>query len=445
MAPKKNAAKAVSPADSPVEAPLDAAIPTLGRPKFKCPKEDGYFVSDDAAGTLVYISKKGFENHRDAPVFFEEAGPRRKIFFDPPKTKLAIVTCGGICPGTNDLIRSIVMEAHHNYGVAATLGIRYGFRGFIPECRHDVVELTPKNVAHIHEFGGTMLGASRGPQSSEEIVDALERMNINFLILIGGVGTMRAADKILSEIRARNLNIGVICIPKTVDNDISFASCAVGFRTAAEKATESIACAHTEAVGAPYGIGLVKLMGRYSGFIAAEACMSLKHVNFALLPEERFELLGERGFLPALEKRLKERGHSVVVVAEGAGQHLLPGTRGTDASGNPILGDICGLLLAQIKDYFKKTSLPITLKYIDPSYIIRAVPANAADAISCGFLGQHAVHAGMAGKTGLMISNFHDRYVHVPLPLVIKARKRIDLHSHYWCAVHDATGQPPMA
>jgi len=436
--------QAATPKDAPVEA-SDSGIMSLGKPHFDCPKERGHFVSENANGTLVYISKKGFENHREEPVFFEEAGPRRKIFFDPPKTKVAIVTCGGVCPGTNDVIRSIVMDAHHNYGVAATLGIRYGFRGFIPECRHDVMELTPDSVAHIHEFGGTLLGSSRGPQSSEEIVDALERMNINILIIVGGVGSMRAADKIMAEIHARGLKIAVICVPKTVDNDVSYVSCAVGFRTAVEKATEAIACAHIEAEGAPYGIGLVKLMGRYSGFIAAEACMGLKHVNLALLPEERFELRGERGFLPALEKRLKDRGHCVVVAAEGAGQHLLPGTEQTDASGNPILGDICGLLQKEIKSYFKETGLPVTMKYIDPSYIIRSVPANTWDAIYGGFLGQHALNAGMAGKTGLIISNFHDRYVHVPLSLVIRARKRIDPSSHYWWAVRDATGQPPLS
>ncbi|QLA17469.1 ATP-dependent 6-phosphofructokinase [Desulfolutivibrio sulfoxidireducens] len=424
--------------------PEDVRIATLGEPHVACPKVCGRFVSDEPS-VSAFITKKEAEEHGDAPVFFEEAGPRERIFFDPAKTKVAIVTCGGICPGINDVIRAVVMEAHHNYGVAATLGIRYGLRGFIPACRHDVMELHPGNVADIHEFGGTLLGSSRGPQSIEEIVDALERMNINFLVLIGGVGGMRAAGAIVAEIAARGLPIGVVGIPKTIDNDMRFVARTFGFLTAVEKATESIACAHTEAVGAPYGIGLLKLMGRSSGFIAATAAMGLKHVNFVLIPEERFALHGPGGFLAALDDRLTRRGHAVVVVAEGAGQHLLPPTGETDASGNPVLGDICGLIIKEAKAYFKDKGLPITLKYIDPSYIIRSVPANVADAVYCGFLGQHAVHAGMAGKTGLLVSSMHDRYVHVPLALVSADRRRIDTDSDFWQAALDSTGQARLA
>ncbi len=417
------------------------AVPTLGQPACDSPKHVGAFVPDDA-GVLVGISRGSVSCDGDTPVFFEEAGPRQRIFFTPQKTKIAIVTCGGICPGINDVIRSIVMEAHHQYGVAATLGIRYGLRGFIPACRHDVLEFSPENVAEIHEFGGTILGSSRGPQPVDEIVDAMERMGIGFCIFIGGVGTMRAASAIQAEITSRNLPIGVVCIPKTVDNDIHFVSRTFGFLTAAEKATEAIACAHVEALGAPYGIGLVKLMGRQSGFIAAEASMGLKHVNIVLVPEEPFALAGEGGVLDELEKRLRGRGHAVIVAAEGAGQHLIPATGRFDPSGNPVLGDFCALLTAEIKRHFKARSLPITLKVIDPSYIVRAGMANTADAVYCGFLGRLAVHAGMAGKTGIVIGSVNDRYVHVPLPLVTRERKHIDTDSDYWQAVLDSTGQP---
>jgi len=422
--------------------PEDVRIARLGESRVACPKICGRFVPDEPS-VMAFITKKQIGEYGGEPVYFEEAGPRERIFFDPAKTKCAIVTVGGICPGINDVIRAVVMEAHHNYGVAATLGIRYGLRGFIPSCRHDVLELTPDNVADIHEFGGTLLGSSRGPQPVDEVVDALERMNINFLVLIGGVGGMRAASRIVDEIAARGLPIGVVGIPKTIDNDMRFVARTFGFVTAVEKATEAIACAHTEAVGAPYGIGLLKLMGRNSGFIAATAAMGLKHVNFVLIPEERFALHGPDGFLAALGDRLVRRGHAVVVAAEGAGQHLLPPTDEVDASGNPVLGDICGLLMREIKSYCQ--GLPITLKYIDPSYIIRSVPANVADAVYCGFLGQHAVHAGMAGKTGLLVSSMHDRYVHVPLALASADRRRIDTASEFWQAVLDSTGQPRLA
>ncbi|KHK03764.1 ATP-dependent 6-phosphofructokinase [Desulfovibrio sp. TomC] len=424
--------------------PADTAVSTLGQSACASPKCSDAFTTDEA-GVLVGISRDTLATKDVAPVFFEEAGPRQQLFFSPHKTKIAIVTCGGICPGINDVIRSIVMEAHHHYGVAATLGIRYGLRGFIPACRHDVMEFFPDNVAEIQQFGGTILGSSRGSQPVDEIVDAMERLGIGFCIFIGGVGTMRAAEAIGAEIAGRDLPIGVVCIPKTVDNDIHFVSRTFGFSTAAEQATEAIACAHVEAVGAPYGIGLVKLMGRQSGFIAAEASMGLKHVNMVLVPEEPFALTGPGGVIDVLETRLRTRGHAVIVAAEGAGQHLVDETGRTDPSGNPVLGDFCGLLSAEIKRHFKEKALPITMKAIDPSYIIRSVPANTADAVYCGFLGRLAVHAGMAGKTGLMIGSVNDRYVHVPLPLVTRERKHIDIHSDYWQAVLDSTGQPRFA
>jgi 6-phosphofructokinase 1 len=424
--------------------PADTAVAQLGQAGCDSPKCSGAFI-DDTSGVLVGITRQSLAAKDAEPVFFEEAGPRQKLFFSPHKTKIAVVTCGGICPGINDVIRSIVMEAHHQYGVAATLGIRYGLRGFIPACRHDVMELTPDSVAEIHEFGGTILGSSRGPQAVDEIVDAMERLGIGFCIFIGGVGTMRAASAIVAEIAARNLDMGVVCIPKTVDNDIHFVSRTFGFATAVQQATESIACAHVEAVGAPYGIGLVKLMGRHCGYIAAEASMGLKHVNMVLMPEEAFALDGPGGVLDVLEKRLRSRGHAVIVAAEGAGQHLVGDTGRFDPSGNPILGDFCGLLAGRIKAHFKTAGLPITLKSIDPSYIIRSVPANTADAVYCGFLGRLAVHAGMAGKTGLVIGSVNDHFVHVPLALVTRERKRIDTASDYWQAVLDSTGQPRFA
>ena len=328
-------------------------------------------------------------------------------------------------------------------GVASTLGIRFGLEGFIPKYGHEIVELTPENVSNCHVFGGTILGSSRGPQSDEEIVDAMERMNINVLFMIGGDGTMRAAGRIQKEIERRGLRVSVIGIPKTIDNDISFISKSFGFDSAVEKATEAIRCAHTEATGAFNGVGFVKVMGRESGFIAAEAALALKEANFVLVPEMSFELEGEHGLLQELEQRLQSRRHAVIVCAEGAGQHLLEQTGSVDASGNPVLGDICELLIARIKKHFKEKDIPLTLKFIDPSYIIRSVPANAIDRVYCGFLGQHAVHAAMAGKTGTVVSKLQDSYVHLPLNLVTLERRRLNIGSDYWRAVLETTGQVP--
>ncbi|MFP4516861.1 MAG: ATP-dependent 6-phosphofructokinase [Desulfovibrionales bacterium] len=419
---------------------LEPGIPVLGTPKIKSPLPFNFIR--DTSGVLINITADCVDQVCSIdPTYFQEAGPREKIYFDPSKTKCAIVTCGGLCPGINDVIRAIVMEALHRYGVHTTLGIRYGLEGFIPSYGHDVMELTPENVSSIHEFGGTILGSSRGPQPPEEIVDSLERLNVSILYLIGGDGTMRAAQKIQEEINHRKLKIGIIGIPKTIDNDIPFISRSFGFDTAVEKATEAIRSAHTEALGACNGIGMVKVMGREAGFIAAQAALALKDVNYVLVPEDKFEIHGPKGLIASLEKRLTQRRHAVIVVAEGAGQDLVPST-GTDASGNPVLGDISALLIAEIRKHFKERNISVTLKFIDPSYIIRSVPANSNDRIYCGFLGQNAVHAAMAGKTGMVVTKMHENYVHIPLHLVTGGRKRLDIDSNYWQAILESTGQP---
>jgi 6-phosphofructokinase 1 len=426
--------------------PKSTEISTVGTAKIANPIKFGRFVEEDDA-VLVNISRRtveGAPKSRKKPehIYFEPAGPRDKIYYDPSKTKCAVVTCGGLCPGLNDVIRAIVMAAYHEYRVPSVLGIQYGLAGFIPEQGYDVIELTPDFVSRIHEFGGTVLGSSRGPQDPEAIVDALERMNVSILFMVGGDGTMRAASTVVAEIAKRGLSISVVGLPKTIDNDINYVSPSFGFDTSVETAAMAIKGAHVEATGAPWGIGLVKVMGRDAGFIAAQSALSCQEVNFCLIPEEPFDIYGPKGFLAALDERMKERGNAVIVVAEGAGQDLLEDSGKQDASGNVKLSDIAALLKREILDHFRKQDIEATLKYIDPSYIIRSVPANANDRIYCSFLGIHAVHAGMSGRTGLVISRWNGRYVHIPMAVVTRGKKRINTCSNYWRAVLESTGQP---
>lgn len=375
---------------------------------------------------------------------FEKAGPRNKIYFEPAKTRVAVVTCGGLCPGINNVIRSIVMELHYRYGVRTIYGMRYGYQGFIPKYGHETLMLTPQEVEDIHEKGGSILSSSRGPQDVGQIVDCLERMNICLLFTIGGDGTLRGTEEIYREISRRGLKIGVIGIPKTVDNDIAFVKKTFGLETAFSVAAEAIRDAHTEARGAPYGVGLVKVMGRMSGFIAANAALALNEVNYVLIPEVPFDLDGEKGLFKSLEQRLRRRKHAVIIVAEGAGQKFVEvGGDRKDDSGNPVLGDIGIFLKIEIKKYFKEhTDLYINVKYIDPSYMVRSPAANAHDSIYCMQLAQNAVHAGMAGKTGMLVGYWNDQITHVPIKLATSRRKCLSPEDTLWLNVLEATGQP---
>jgi 6-phosphofructokinase 1 len=419
---------------------LDTTVRVLGPCKLESSLPYRTWADDNCVH--IYLDEELTDlSVKPTSVCFEAAGPRSSLYFDPSRAKCAIVTCGGLCPGINDVIRAIVLEGYHAYNVPAILGIPYGLEGFIPKYKHKLLELTPASVADIHRFGGTILGSSRGPQSAEEIVDFLERCNVSALFIIGGDGTMKAALGISKEIGKRRLKMSVIGIPKTIDNDINFVPQSFGFETAVFQATQAIECAHTEACGTPNGIGLVKLMGRQSGFIAARAALAMKDVNFVLVPEAPFELEGERGLLKALEERLIHRKHAVIVAAEGAGQHLLGKTATSDASGNQKLGDIAALLRSAIDTHLSAKGIPYSLKYIDPSYIIRSVPANANDKVYCGFLGQYAVHAAMAGRTDVVIGKLQERYVHLPLELVTQKRRTMNIYSELWRAVLESTGQ----
>ncbi len=379
---------------------------------------------------------------------FEPAGPQRKIFFDPSKCRAGIVTCGGLCPGLNDVIRGLVMELSFHYGVRKIYGFRNGYQGFIARYGRSVVDLTPELVSGINEHGGTILGTSRGEQDSHEIVDCLERMNINVLFVIGGDGSLRGALDVAAVIAERGERIAVVGIPKTIDNDIQFIDQSFGFQTAFSVATESIRSAHVEAKASPNGVGLVRLMGRHSGFIACYASLGTSDANFVLIPEVPFHLQGDNGFLIALRQRLEQRGHAVIVVAEGAGQHLLSNGdgsgNGTDASGNVKLHDVGLYLKQKISDYFTANHLELNLKYIDPSYAIRSVPANPYDSVYCLRLAHNAVHAAMSGRTEMVVGRWHNRFVHVPMALAIRERYKVDPDGDLWMSVLEATGQARM-
>jgi len=420
---------------------LDLTITRLGECRIPSPMTGIQFVSD--SDNVLYHSdqrkiKEFLGAGEDLPCF-EMAGPREKIYFDPSKLKCGIVTCGGLCPGVNDVIRAIVLGLFYHYGVETVFGFRYGYEGLTYRHGHVPLELKPDIVGDIHKKGGTILGSSRGPQDISEMVDTLERMNVRVLFTIGGDGTLRGAQAIAEEIAQRNLKIGVVGIPKTIDNDISFVEQSFGFETAVSASRTAVYSAHTEAIGARNGVGLVKLMGRDSGFIAAYATLANNDVNFCLVPEVRFTL---EVFLDALKDRLERRGHSVIVAGEGAGQDLMEARQERDASGNIRFGDIGLFLMDQIKNYFNEAGIEVNLKYIDPSYTIRSMPANPKDSAFCLLLGHNAVHAAMTGRTNMLVGNWKGAFTHVPIELAVSKRKQINPIGRFWSNVLSCTGQP---
>jgi len=375
------------------------------------------------------------------PLSLEHAGPRQKIFFDPAKVKAAIVTCGGLSPGINNVVRTVVLELIHNYGVPEVVGIRFGYEGLNPAVGRPPMNLTPEVVENIHHHGGTILGTSRGPQEPHTTVDFLVRQGINILFCIGGDGTQRGSHAIAMEVARRGLNIAVVGIPKTIDNDIEFCYTTFGFATAVAQAEVAIDRAHVEAKSVFNGVGLVKLMGREAGFITATAVLASGEANFCLVPELPLELHGPQGFLAKLKRRLEARSHAVVVVAEGAGQHLLEEIAGADASGNRRLGDIGYFLKDQIESYLKAEGVPTSVKYFDPSYLIRSLPAEAFDSLLCERFARAAVHAAMSGRTDLLIGLWHNHLIHVPLTTSTGLKKRLDPEGELWTSVLSLTGQ----
>jgi 6-phosphofructokinase 1 len=432
--------------DLPNQSQLQVA--RLGPCEFHSPLIDrGEALIDDSARILVSSDTRELETYfkgGEVPPSFELAGPRKELYFNPNHLTAGIVTCGGLCPGLNDVIRSLVMTLNYVYGTKRIVGFRYGYAGLASKCPEKPLLLTPEMVGLIQNTGGTLLGSSRGAQSPREMVDTLVAWDVSILFAVGGDGTLRGASAIADEVSRRKLPISVIGIPKTIDNDIQWVQRSFGFLTAVEEARRAITAAHAEAAGARNGVGMVKLMGRHSGFIAASATLANPDVNFCLIPEVPFSLRGEGGFLSILVDRLLERQHAVVVVAEGAGQEMLqdPEKLALVASRNIKLQDIGVFLRDEIKSYCKEKKLEINIKYIDPSYTIRSQPANSNDSAYCLVLAQHAVHAGMAGKTDMLVGFWNDKFVYMPISLSTSQRRQLDPLGEEWQYLLQMTGQP---
>lgn len=423
------------------------SITNLGPSKRRSPIEltqAQRYVDDTTRISFNPIIRAKAQPISPEPLGFELAGPREFIFHDPALVHAGIVTCGGLCPGLNAVIRGLVMQLWHRYGVRKITGIRYGYQGLANTSSENFVDLSPQSVVNIHEQGGTILGSSRGAPTIEQMAQTINSKGFRMLFVIGGDGTMRGANKLAAELRRSNTPVGIIGIPKTIDNDIPFVRRSFGFETAVERACEAVFCAHEEARGARNGIGLVKLMGRNSGYIAANATLATGHVNFCLVPEVPFTLEGERGLFAMVAKRIRDSGHAVIAVAEGAGQKFFASNDLRDDSGNAKLHDIGMFLKEKLGQELAARNIAYSLKYIDPSYLIRSAPANPNDRLFCARLAQNAVHAAMAGKTGMLIGLWHGVMTHVPFTALEGSTQAIDPGGELWFNVLEMTGQPAL-
>ncbi|XP_022890261.1 ATP-dependent 6-phosphofructokinase 4, chloroplastic [Olea europaea var. sylvestris] len=398
------------------------------------------FVSpEDMVAQKIVVQK---ESHRG--VHFRRAGPREKVYFTSEEVRACIVTCGGLCPGINTVLREIVCGLNYMYGVDDILGIQGGYRGFYSK---NTIKLTPKVVNDIHKRGGTFLQTSRGGHDTNKIVDNIQDRGINQVYIIGGDGTQKGAAAIYKEVEKRGLRVAVAGIPKTIDNDIAVIDKSFGFDTAVEEAQRAINAAHVEVESVENGVGIVKLMGRYSGFIAMHATLASRDVDCCLIPEAPFYLEGQGGLFEFIEQRLKENGHIVIVLAEGAGQDYVAQSMHAvdekDASGNRLLLD-SGLWLTQkIKDHFTNVQkMAINMKYIDPTYMIRAIPSNASDNIYCTLLAQSAVHGAMAGYTGFTVGPVNSRHAYIPISCVTETQNTVKLTDRMWARLLASTNQP---
>ncbi len=425
--------------DFTVEALGDPSVPTTTRRK--------PYIKEDEVIAFSSQAKNIFHQIEHCKIFpgFEKAGPRELLFHHPNHLKAGIITCGGLCPGLNNVIKGLVKTLQGDYGVNNIVGIRYGYRGLSQKSQHAPIELNCDRVDHLHTQGGTILGSSRGNQDPGEMVDQLLSNGIGLLFCVGGDGTLRGAMAIANEVNRRKLPIGIIGIPKTIDNDLGFIEKTFGFETSVQIASEIITSAHQEAMGAENGIGIVKLMGRDSGFIAATATLANSVVDFCLIPEIELELDGERGLIEALKTRLSQNSHAVIVVAEGAGQGLFANApERKDQSGNVLKEDIGVFLRDEINKRLHAEGISPSMKYLDPSYHIRSVPAIASDAVFCHLLAEHAVHAGMAGKTNMVVGHWNNFFTHIPISLATQERRMVDLDGALWEGILSATQQDEL-
>ena len=364
-------------------------------------------------------------------------GPRFHIALDNLRVKACIMTCGGLCPGLNVVIRELVMALRYNYGVAEIYGIKWGFLGFTQkECW---IKLEPEDVKHIHLLGGTVLGTSRRGFDGEEISKQLIKNNVNMVFFIGGDGTHRGIKELSKILKEKKKKIILVGIPKSIDNDMPIIDKSFGLESVVQESVRTIRAANVEANCNLNGIGLVKLFGRSSGFVAMLSTLAARDVNICLIPEIPFNLYGENGLLDFIFQRMQVKEHCVIVVSDGARFSVKDYKT---SNGRPV-EDIGLVIKKEIIEKSEELGIEVNLKYMDPTYVVRAVPANEYDCNLCAKLAESAVHCAFAGFTNFSVGMINNKPCMIPLEKMCgKSERKVEFNSDDYLMLLASTGQP---
>ena len=385
--------------------------------------------------TLGVAKRRSAGTPAELPAF-NPGGPREKLYFEPSTVTAAIVTCGGLCPGLNNVVRALVLQLANAYGVKSILGFRNGYSGLTDTSAP--LALTPELVRDIHNRGGTILGTSRGGQEPAAMVDTLARHRVDMLFVIGGDGSLRGAQKIAAKpppatAARRGGHPEDHRQRHSVDRPELRLPDRVRPRRRVDPRRAHRGRVHRRRRGTGQADGPAQRLHRL--------LCDTRQPRSRLRPDPR-SLLPARQLpaLPAQARRsagARSRGRR-----RGRRAGAVPRSAETDASGNARLGDIGALLRERVTAHFAQHGTPLSLRYVDPGYAIRSVPANAFDAVYCARLAQAAVHAGMAGFTSMVVARWHGRFIHLPIALATATRNQVDPHGDLWMSVLEATGQP---
>lgn len=387
-------------------------------------------------GHIILNDSKAGSRRQEIANGCVRANACEKIWWDPADVRAAIVTCGGLCPGLNSIIREVTMCLWHQYGVRHITGIQFGYNGLSNPELYAPKHLGPKAVREIHMKGGSVLKAGRGGLEAERICDNLEKMGVNMLFVVGGDGTQAAGNLLYEEARRRNLQLSIVGVPKSIDNDILFFDKTFGFDTAVSAACNVIRNGWVEATSCEKGVGIVKLMGRDAGFVCMDAALSSTIVDLCLIPEVSVKM---EDIMDHIDETLQRKNFMVIAVAEGAGQeHVATGK--VDATGHTIYGDIGTHLRDSVNKHLKPSGGRCF--YIDPSYIIRSVPIDPNDHVYCSRLARDAVHSAMRGYTGVVVGPIHNVICMIPMQLIASGKRHVPTKSSNWQACVQVCNMP---